>query len=158
MEALLHRLPTLQELPTQAPYFFTDPPTPSKTLMTSDSAAHALEVAEAAIKRFSCIADDHWDRDTLATVLKGLSREENLGKSTVVLTAIRIALTGIKVPSSVCRCLTIANQKSEWPSCSRYDGSTRPRANIEHSVTRASCTAGYYRPSFIMWNAEKLWY
>ena len=97
VEALLHRLPTLNELPIQAPYFFVDPPAPSKDLMSTESAAHALEVAEAAIRRFSDVSNSHWERDTLAAVLKSLPKDENLGKSTAVMAAIRITLTGMKV-------------------------------------------------------------
>ena len=97
VEALLHRLPTLNELPIQAPYFFVDPPAPSKALMTVESVEHALEVAQAAVRQFSQVAPQQWDRDTLAAVLKSLPKEENLGKSKIVMAAIRIALTGMKV-------------------------------------------------------------
>ena len=101
VEVSLHRLPTLNELPIQAPYFFVDPPVPSKDLMSTDSAAHALEVAEGAVRRFSEVSNDHWERDTLASVLKCLPKDENLGKSTAVMAAIRITLTGMKVYSSL---------------------------------------------------------
>ena len=97
VEVSLHRLPTLNELPIQAPYFFVDPPAPSKDLMSTESAAHALEVAEAPIRRFSDVSNSHWERDTLAAVLKSLPKDENLGKSTAVMAAIRITLTGMKV-------------------------------------------------------------
>ncbi|KZV77436.1 glutamyl-tRNA synthetase [Peniophora sp. CONT] len=96
VEALLHRLPTLHELPIQAPYFFVDPPAPSRALMSTESAMHAHEVAQAAVKRFSEVTPERWDRQTLATVLKNLAREENLGKSVVVKAALRVALTGMK--------------------------------------------------------------
>lgn len=135
VEALLHRLPTLNELPIQAPYFFVDPPAPSRALMSTDSAAHALEVAQVAVKRFSAVTEDRWNRDTLAAVLKNLPREENLGKSKVVMAAIRITLTGMKVLTFRLCVLTPLTEHLEWPSCSRYNGHSGSGADSGYLIT-----------------------
>jgi hypothetical protein len=92
---MLPRLPTLKELPLQAPYFFVDPPAPSRTLMSSHTTEHVLDVVRSTLKALDSISPEAWNRDNLAVALKQVHAQDDQGK--LFMSAVRIAISGMKV-------------------------------------------------------------
>ncbi|KAI0321476.1 hypothetical protein OF83DRAFT_1099368 [Amylostereum chailletii] len=97
LNSILGRLPTLSALPTHGPYFFVDPPVPSPKDMSAYSAEHVLEVVRATRACLDGIEEQQWTTLDLSSGLRIMAKADpDLGGMKVVMTVLRIAISGMK--------------------------------------------------------------